>query len=563
MAAVFLCVVYPVQAVYDPLSVPNNRFGMHIIDENDLDSAAKLVNSSGGDWGYVQLVIQEDDRNIEKWQNILNRMRVLHIIPLLRLATHVEGDHWVKPRENDIGSWVDFLDSLHWVSENRYIIVFNEPNHAKEWGNDINPAEYAHFLKEFFTRLKARSEDFFILPAGMDASASDGPDTQDESEYIKQMVDSDSSIFTYIDGWASHSYPNPNFSGSPEASGRGTIQTFRWELNLISNWTNRSFPVFITETGWKHSQGRFPDGSYATPDTVANYYNEAFSSVWVDSRIAAVVPFLLNYQDVPFDHFSWRKFGSSDYYPMYSTVASLTKNAGAPKQHLSARIYTGNLPDRLIINSDYSIPVEIENTGQAIIGSTDDWTVELAGLPASFHYLVSNIDSTQPFQRTRIDIRLKTPKDAGFYHYSVRLKRKSETVAEIDSQFALIPPPSLSLFTKTWLNRLANGNDFSLLFYDREQKLVHKEENISFVSGIATVENLVDIIPRQTYRLVLLRSHYLPRQVITSISETETAVVFPPLLPFDPDDDGAFTLNDILYFFQKSPYQALRQVLAM
>ena len=77
------------QAIYDPLSQPNNRFGIHIIDENDLQDAANLVNSSGGDWGYVKIVIREDDRNLEKWQAIFDRMRKMHLIPLVRLATKV------------------------------------------------------------------------------------------------------------------------------------------------------------------------------------------------------------------------------------------------------------------------------------------------------------------------------------------------------------------------------------------------------------------------------------------------------------------------------------------
>ena len=50
---VILIVLLPahVAAAYDPLSVPNNRFGIHIVDPNDVADAAKLVNSSKGDWG--------------------------------------------------------------------------------------------------------------------------------------------------------------------------------------------------------------------------------------------------------------------------------------------------------------------------------------------------------------------------------------------------------------------------------------------------------------------------------------------------------------------------------
>ena len=45
-----LLLARPAAAISDPLSVPNNRFGIHIADLNDIPDVAPLVNSSGGDW---------------------------------------------------------------------------------------------------------------------------------------------------------------------------------------------------------------------------------------------------------------------------------------------------------------------------------------------------------------------------------------------------------------------------------------------------------------------------------------------------------------------------------
>lgn len=36
-------------SLYDPSSVPNNSFGIHIANIQDLEDAAKLVNSGGSD----------------------------------------------------------------------------------------------------------------------------------------------------------------------------------------------------------------------------------------------------------------------------------------------------------------------------------------------------------------------------------------------------------------------------------------------------------------------------------------------------------------------------------
>ena len=48
-------------------SVPNNRVGVHILDPNEINDAAKLINSSGGDWGYVTIPIRSNDRDRDKW----------------------------------------------------------------------------------------------------------------------------------------------------------------------------------------------------------------------------------------------------------------------------------------------------------------------------------------------------------------------------------------------------------------------------------------------------------------------------------------------------------------
>ena len=77
-----------VSAITDPLSVPNNKFGIHIISASPDESspAAKLVNTNG-DWGYITVLIESKDRNQGKWQEFFNDLRRRHLIPIVRLAT--------------------------------------------------------------------------------------------------------------------------------------------------------------------------------------------------------------------------------------------------------------------------------------------------------------------------------------------------------------------------------------------------------------------------------------------------------------------------------------------
>jgi hypothetical protein len=150
---------------------PNNIFGIHLAQPHpqEIRAASDLVNSNGGKWGYVTLVIQENDRNKDKWQNVFDELRELHLIPIIRLATQPEGENWRRPEPTDANDWADFLDSLNWVVKDRYIILFNEPNHGSEWGGEVDEKSYANVAFTFAKALKEKNSDFFIMLAGFDA----------------------------------------------------------------------------------------------------------------------------------------------------------------------------------------------------------------------------------------------------------------------------------------------------------------------------------------------------------------------------------------------------------
>src|SRR5258708_39589973 len=108
------------KAVSNPAGVPNNHFGMHVIDMSDLPDVAKLTNSNGGDWGYVTFVIQKGERDPKRWQTAFDEMRRLHLIPIVRIATAPltgNSNVWEKPSVDEIDGWVSFLNSLNWVTK--------------------------------------------------------------------------------------------------------------------------------------------------------------------------------------------------------------------------------------------------------------------------------------------------------------------------------------------------------------------------------------------------------------------------------------------------------------
>ena len=417
LSFVLILLLHPaVLATNDPLSVPNNKFGIHIADPVDLEDAAKLVNSSGGNWGYITFVIRNDERDTKRWQKVFDKCRNLHLIPIVRLASHLENSNWNKLSIDEIDGWVSFFNSLNWVTQNRYIIVGNEPNHTKEWGGEIDPSEYAQYLKNVSQKLKLASEDYFILPAGFDASAPNSKTTMEESLYIRKMLEFDANIFDYIDGWTSHSYPNPAFSGSEFATGKGTIRTYQWELDYLKNLgIQKSLPVFITETGWAHNGTG--NKKYTSIDKIADKFKYAFNNVWNDERIVAVTPFILSYGEPPFDVFSW-KDKSGNFYDFYNKIQSLPKIKGEPIQINKGRILAILTQPFLIYSFTFQGLVLVENIGQSV------WNINNVTLKE-----ISNLGIII----TETSLSEIQPNNVGIITFKARVESKSPLIIIISS----------------------------------------------------------------------------------------------------------------------------------
>lgn len=287
-----------VRAIYDPLSVPNNKIGIHILFPGEIQDAAAVVNNGEqGSWGYVTIPIQATDRDRLKWQQFFDKCVEKRIIPIIRVATVPNSSNWEEPNNYDLIDFANFLNDLKWPVRNRYVIIFNEVNRPDEYGGAASPERYADILSNAIDIFKARSDDFFVLPAGLDNAAISAHGALNWRNFLQRMYFHRSDIFDRIDGWTSHAYPNPDFSVRPDLSGPNKIDSFRYDLQFLKRFTGKSLPIFITEAGWS--------GKYLTTTQIAHYYQYAFSKVWSDPRIVAVTPFLLNAQEGPFTQFSF------------------------------------------------------------------------------------------------------------------------------------------------------------------------------------------------------------------------------------------------------------------
>lgn len=533
---------------------PNNKFGIHlaVATEEDLQEAAQLLNSGGGDWGYVTLVIEEKDRQREKWQRVFDQMRALHLIPIVRLATSMEGGSWRRPKVEDAQNWADFLDSLNWVIKNRYLVLFNEPNRADEWGGGVDPEDYGKVAFEFAKALKEKNPDFFIMMAGFDAAApGKPPNYEDEEVFLRKMIaglaKEKKEIFAYLDGWASHSYPNHGFVGSPYGVGRNSVRTYLWELAVLgSQGVEKNLPVFITETGWPHAEGKSYKTEFYSQNEVADNFRIMFGRLLDDPKVLAITPFILNYQGEPFDHFSWRKLGNSlDYYPQYELTRNLGKVKGEPKQEQKLKVLT-TLPYKLIAGSTYQLAVNIRNEGQAIWSRKDGYQLRLAVSEGQeFDYFFSDFLKLPPFTEETLWLYLKTGDKLGKFNLSLVVTKDGQAVSNERPWFLeIIPALDIDFQVSLFPKRETRGDNFKLLIYNDKEEVIFEQGGIKVEGGIGQVKAVRNLAIGKKYRLVILRPYYLPRQGFLTVQEEGNKIIFERMLPLDFNQDGELSFGD-------------------
>jgi uncharacterized membrane protein (UPF0127 family) len=366
-----------VYAAYDPLSVPNNKVGVHILDTSEVFQAALLVNSNGGQWGYVTIPLRSDDRNRQKWINFFTACGNNKVIPIIRMATYNNGDHWVKPDIYDLLDDANFLNDMPWPVKNRYLVLYNEPNHAKEWGNSVSPEEYALLVTDARDIFKSRSDDFYIISAGLDMSAPTSGSSLDALKYFQQMSRKVPGWYEAVDGLAFHAYPNPGFTASVNSQSRYGITSYRYEINYLKSLGYSPKPIFLTETGYLGS---------------SEFYRTAFGKVWVEKNIVAVTPFVLFAGAGDFTPFSLLDI-SQQPTPAYNDIFNLPKISGSPLLNnppAQPEIYTGSFqsasasskpksniirrildmvfpPQPQLIVGKVSIQVEVADTPQSVM----------------------------------------------------------------------------------------------------------------------------------------------------------------------------------------------------
>lgn len=353
------------------LASEHNIFGLHLSQTSDLTPAKNIINSNGGDWGYVTIVLRTDQLDVQMWQDFMNNCRLFHLTPIIRLATIMEKDHWKKPEYSDIDNLTNFLASLRWPHSRQIVSLFNEPNQGKEWGGGVDAKSYTDLALYAAKRLKSLNANFFILSGGLDLAAPQKlPDFAKAESFYREVYQYKPEYFDLLDGLASHSYPNHGFVGLPTDQGLHSIRGYQWELSFLKNLgVKKELPAFITETGWPHREGETNNPSFFAANTTSDLLLSAINIWQKDPRVLAVTPFIFNFPYPPFDHFSWLQINGT-IYPEYQKIINLLKTSNSVTQINTFQVKQINLPLIIFADTLYTSTLELENTGQAIWGET-------------------------------------------------------------------------------------------------------------------------------------------------------------------------------------------------
>lgn len=275
-----------------------NKAGVHVLHPEEIEAAATLLGSTtSNDFRYLTIPFSlEDLKRKDEWQRFFDKAATLKIIPLVRLVTKFENGHWAIPTRKNITEQIAFLSKYNWPTAERYLIIYNEPNHALEFGGKINPKEYGEILTFASAWAKSEQKNYQILMAGLDLAAPNGPATMEALNFFTKMHESYPEIFDSIDYLNSHSYPNPGFINNPYQTAKNSVRGFEHELALIKKLSGRELQVFITETGWLNNG--------LTSRWLEKYYFYTAEEVWSSEKVKGVTPFLLKGDPGPFGAFS-------------------------------------------------------------------------------------------------------------------------------------------------------------------------------------------------------------------------------------------------------------------
>ncbi|MBU0670646.1 MAG: beta-galactosidase [Patescibacteria group bacterium] len=251
-----------------------NAFGMNMhlrerITNENWDEATEFAASAGVKWAREQFnwdVVEPTD-NTYSWTQYDNIMtnyqnQNINVLGLLTYSsswasTNPGSSNYYYYPPNSI-AWKDYVSNVatHYADSIDYWEIWNEPNHEGFWLPEPDYQQYAVYLYDAYTKIKAANPDAKVIIGGMS-----GTDTV----YLGNLIDYLKANYETVpfDIVAVHPYrvKDDNFNYSPEQTVTGLNSLTTDLYNLRALMKDKGFPnkpVWLTEFGWS----TYTDGVY-------------------------------------------------------------------------------------------------------------------------------------------------------------------------------------------------------------------------------------------------------------------------------------------------------------
>jgi hypothetical protein len=196
------------------------------------------------DWKHSDLVIDHANRQGLK---VIARLGFVPewARPADTSVLYLDEDHFA-----DFGRYAAEF-ARHYAGRVDYIIIWNEPNLALEWGYaDIDPAKYVTMLKVVYPMIKEANPNVKVLAGALAPTLAPpgSPDGMNDLEYLQAMYNLGAA--KYFDMLAIHAYGW--YSDPDEAADPAVVNFRRAELLravMVANGDEAKHAM-ITEGGW-------------------------------------------------------------------------------------------------------------------------------------------------------------------------------------------------------------------------------------------------------------------------------------------------------------------------
>jgi hypothetical protein len=208
---------------------------------------------------------------------------------------------------------------------------------------------------------------------------------------------------------------------------------------------------------------------------------------------------------------------------------------------------TSTFPKDVVENVPFDITIECENEGTDIWdGLNGDYNLVLQ---SPFTYSCTDFHTIKPRNVLNTTCSIQPGKTSGCPTLNVGLTRKNTLLMNMmSSEICVYPAPKMTL---TNMRRfpgtpIAEGVAEVQIIREDTEKFVSRSQ-ILIQNGVAEVPRVEGVNFDDSYRVVILKPGSLPVQIINvHFGKTTNSFEVPVFLPIDRNEDGKFSLSDLI-----------------